>query len=135
VLLGFRFDASRWPLVEVSWTETVSDADVVSFTQKMDEWFARGSDFGLLVDARGAPGLSGSQRRTLLAHMKATQSAADRYLVVAFVSDSALQRAFYFSLTWAFPMPFPSRAFPEVEPAVQWLKAHLDERAKAGAKR
>jgi hypothetical protein len=94
----------------------------------MNRQFARGQVFTLLVDARGAVGLAGDQRRRLLAHMRETAAPAEALLVQAIVLDSALVRAFYFGLMWAIPMGFPSKPFAEPEPAREWLAIQLRAR-------
>jgi hypothetical protein len=131
--VGVRFDASGWPLVEVSWEGQLADADVAAFTRQMDEWFSRGSPFGLLILSRGGLGMTGDQRRLLLAHMQATAHLAERHLVLAFVADSAIQRALYAALSWAIPMSFPGMSFDEAEPARAWLTGQLAARARKAA--
>jgi hypothetical protein len=119
------FDDSAFPRVEVRWTGAATDAELADFFQQMNRQFARGQAFSLLVDCRGAAGLTADQRRRLLVHMKETAASAEALLVQAIVLDSALLRTFYFGLVWAIPMGFPSKSFAEPEPAREWLAAQL----------
>jgi hypothetical protein len=119
------FDDSGFPRVEVTWVGVPTDAEADTFFQKMDGWFARGQPFSLLIDARHAAVLSADQRHRLLAHMKKTAAQAEALLVHAFVFEGALVRAFYFGITWAIPMSFPSKAFAHPDAAREWLAARL----------
>lgn len=125
-----HIDDASWPLVQVRWTGTVTDDEVLLFQRAMDRWFARGAPFGLMIDSRGAASLTGEQRQSVLAHIKATAREAELFLVNAFVVDSAVQRAFYFGLAWAFAFPFPSKTFVDPESAQQWLRAQIDARTR-----
>jgi hypothetical protein len=125
------FDDSQFPRVEVSWTGTVTDDELGHFIDKMDACFARAETFSLLIDTRGARVPTAEQRRRLLVHMRATAKAAEANLIQAVVIESAFIRTFYFGITWAIPMPFPSKVFAEAESAREWLERTLRHRKSA----
>lgn len=127
------YDDSQWPKVEVRWTGVVTDAELTDFLQRMDAWLRRGEPFSLLLDSRGAWGLDSAQRKRVLEAMHQTSAQTGTLLVQAVVFDNAIQRALYFAVMWAFPMPFPSKTFAEVEPARRWLEVQL--RSKGGEPR
>lgn len=86
---------------------------------------SRETRFGLLLDARGARGLSGAQRRMTLMHMKRTAPLSARLLVQAIVQDNAILRTLDNTIELIFGRPFPSRSFSEPESAHAWLLEQL----------
>ena len=118
-------DESTWPVVTVRWTGTLPDHALTEFLGKLDTWLEREQPFGLLVDSRGAGGMSPEQRRRVVKHMKARAAVTARLLVQAVVLDSQLQRTLFYGINLLFPNPFPSKVFAEVEPARRWLLAEL----------
>lgn len=103
----------------------VTDDEMRSIFALVERGLARAKPFGLLVDTRGGVPLSAAQGAMIIDHMKGTAAAAERLLVQAMVIESALVRAFYYAVSWAYPMSFPSRVFAELEPARQWLELQL----------
>jgi hypothetical protein len=124
------YDESQWPRVEVRWTGVVTDAELTDFLGRMDGWLGRGVPFSLLLDSRGALGLDSGQRKRVVEYMNRHAAPTGALLVQAVVFDNPIQRALYFAILWAFPMPFPSKTFAEVEPARRWLDMQL--RSKGG---
>ena len=126
--MGFQIDESEWPMLVTRWSGTVTDAEVAEFFSRMDGWLLRGLQFGLLLDSRGAQGLSADQRQLFIEYLKKNGASLERYFVQAVVFDNAIQRALYFGISWAFPMPFASKSFGQVEPAREWLMGVLRQR-------
>jgi hypothetical protein len=121
-------DESTWPIVTVRWTGTLPDHVLSEFLTNMDIWLERQQPFGLLVDSRGAGGMSPEQRRRVVKHMKARAAVTAELLVQAVVLDSQLQRTLFYGINLLFPNPFPSKVFANVGPARQWLVAELRSR-------
>jgi hypothetical protein len=122
----YEVDDSTWPIVAVSWTGTVTDAEVTAFLARLDGWLARGQRFGLLIDTLNLAGtVSARQREQIVQHMKASKERTGRLLVQAIVHDHPLHRALYQAVSFVFPLPFPSKTFPEPESARLWLKDKL----------
>lgn len=119
-------DEGGWPLVVVRWEGEITDATLHAFLSQMDAWLARQERFGLLLDSRGAKGMSPEQRARVIGHMKQHAPRTAPYLVQAIVLDSLLQRTLFFGINLIFPNPFPSKVFAQPEPARQWLLSQLE---------
>lgn len=120
-----EIDESRWPFIDVRWEGEATDEQISSFLAGMDRWLARGGRFGVLVDSRGAKGMTSHQRKLVTEHMKRNETANRRQLVHAIVMDNAIQRALYAAINWVQPMAFASKSFAEVEPARQWVEEQI----------
>jgi hypothetical protein len=123
-------DEAAWPLVKVRWDGTVTDGMVDTFLAKMDEWLQRGECFGLLLDSRGAKGMSPEQRNRLIGHMKRNADRTSKCLVQAIVLDNLIQRTLFYGINVIFPSPFPSKLFADPVEAEAWLRSEL-ARARA----
>ncbi len=120
-----EFDESGWPIVVARWVGSNLDADILPILARLDGWLARGERFGLLIDARGAGGLSPEQRALVLTHMKDNAALTTERLVQATVFDNLIQRTLYYGVNLLFPSPFPSKVFGDVAAADAWLRATL----------
>jgi hypothetical protein len=123
--MDLPIDEESWPLVVVRWGGVVPDAMVDAFLLRMDAWLERGERFGLLVDSRGAKGLSPEQRARLIGHMKRQAPLTSRLLVQAIVLDNLIQRSLFYGINLIFPNPFPSKVFAEPAAAREWLLMKL----------
>jgi hypothetical protein len=123
--MGAEVDSSGWPLVTVKWAGTATDREIAAFLGQMDRWLARAEKFGLLIDSRGAGGLSPEQRTQVIGHMKSRSALTAQWLVQAIVFDNLVQRTLFYAINLLFPNPFPSKTFGQIEPAQGWLKARL----------
>lgn len=126
--MGFRLDESGWPIVVAHWQSTLTDDELTLALAHIDRWLERKERFGLLLDTRGASGMSPEARGRLVVHMKASAPLTAKYLVQATVVDSVLQRTLFFAVNLMFPNPFPSKVFAEMEPARAWLVQKLAAR-------
>ena len=120
-----EFDESGWPIVVARWIGSNLDADISPVLARIDGWLARGERFGLLIDARGAKGLSPEQRALVIDHMKANAALTAERMVQATVFDALVQRTLFYAVNLLFPNPFPSKVFGDVESAHAWLEATL----------
>ena len=121
-------DESAWPIVVARWRVSLPEGDLTPILRKMDQWLARGR-FGLLIDARGASGMSPDQRAQLLTHMKANAALTAERLVQAMVIDNLVHRTLFYGVNLLLPMPFPNKIFAEPEAARRWLETELGLRA------
>jgi hypothetical protein len=121
-------DESQWPLVVVRWRGRATDADFDAFFVVLDRWLAQDTTFGLLLDSRGAQGVSSEQRHRIVTEIKTRSALLERNLIQAVVFDNPIQRALYFAVAWAFPMPFPSKSFSDLDSARVWLQLQLKHR-------
>jgi len=123
--MGEPIDDTQWPLVTVRWSGVMTDAALNGFLVQMDSWLDRGEPFGLLLDARGAQGLSPEQRARLLGHMKERATLTAKLLFQAMVIDNLIQRTLFYGINLIFPNPFPSKVFADPAAAHAWLASEL----------
>jgi hypothetical protein len=124
-MMGEQIDETEWPLVTVRWSGAISDAVLNGFLVQMDGWLGRGGPFGLLLDARGAQGLSPEQRARVVSHMKKHAALTAKLLFQATVIDNLVQRTLFYGINLIFPNPFPSKVFAEPAAARAWLRSVL----------
>lgn len=124
-----ELDESAWPIVVARWKRSILDMDLAPMLARIDDWLSRGTRFGLLIDARGAGGLSPDQRAQVIAHMRANAALTKRWLVQATVIDNLVQRTLFFGMNLLFPNPFPSKVFGDADAARRWIEATLEESA------
>lgn len=129
-VMGPPIDETAWPLIVVRWSGTVVDADLDGLLARMERWLAKGERFGLLIDSRGARGLSPEQRVRLIETMKRQSELTSRYLIQAIVIDNLIQRTLFYGINLIFPNPFPSKVFAEPEAARSWLLQMLGAPAR-----
>jgi hypothetical protein len=128
--LSFTIDESKFPVVALTHSQSVSDDDLAQVLAAIDRWLAKGEPFALLIDSRGGLPFSAEQRASIVEHMKANRAATEQLLVQALVIDNPLLRAFYYAVSWAAPMPFPSKVFSEVATAREWIDLQLSAKAR-----
>jgi hypothetical protein len=64
--MGFKLDESGWPIVMADWEGVLTDDELTLALGHIDRWLSRKERFGLLLDARGARGMSPEQRGRLI---------------------------------------------------------------------
>ena len=127
-----EFDESAWPIVVARWRRNLPEGDLSPILRRMDHWLARGR-FGLLIDARGASGMSPDQRAQLLEHMKANAALTAERMVQAVVLDNLIHRTLFYGVNLLLPAPFPNKVFSEPEAARLWLAVQLGLPAPPGS--
>jgi hypothetical protein len=125
--MGYRLDESAWPIVVAEWHGSMTDDELTRALAALDGLLARRQRFGLLLDARGAAGLSPEARGRLVTHMKENAAVTAKYLVQAGVIDSVLHRTLFYAVNLLFPNPFPAKLFSQPESARAWLAQKLAE--------
>lgn len=129
----FEVDETGWPVVAVTWRGSARDEELRQFLAGFDRWFARGERFGLLLDLRAGIGdMSSEQRKLVIDHMRSTAEKSGTGLVQAIIYDHPLHGAMYELMSRIFPLPFPSKAFPEPESARVWLLDKLSSVSAGG---
>jgi hypothetical protein len=121
-----HIDESGWPVIRVRWEDVVTEAMMNEFLSKMDGWLRRGERFALLLDSRGAKGLSPEIRKRLIGHMKEHAALTERLLIQAIVLDNLIQRTVFYGINLIFPNPFPSKIFADPNEARSWLERELE---------
>lgn len=89
-----------------------------------DSFFARGQNFGLLVDARNTEMASAVRRRRIAENLDENRRRHGPLLVgVAVVMSSAVARGTFRAIQWLRQNPDPPMsAFDDIEPALAWLR-------------
>ncbi len=123
--MGIQVDDSGWPQVEVRWHGVITDAEVAEVLAHTDRWLARRQRFGLLLDSRGALGMTSAQRVQVVGYMRRRAPDTSRYLVQAIVIDNVITRTLLAAVQLIYPYPFPNRAFAEPGAARVWLASML----------
>lgn len=131
--MSVPIDEAEWPLVRVRWDGPMTDAKIDAFLAKMDDWLQRGQRFALLIDSRGARGMSPEQRARVIGHMKQNASGTAKQLVQAIVLDSLMQRTLFYGVNLIFRNPFPSKVFGDPRQAEAWLRSELASLPPASA--
>ena len=129
----YRIDQTRWPLVRV--VVPPHNPDDESFERHLaalDALLDRQQPFVTVLDARAAGGMPTKQRERLRQHRRAAFFQTQRHQrAVAFVVESAFQRAVLAAILWLAPEPCPSRTFSSVDEAEAWAFACLHRSAAA----
>lgn len=123
--MGITIDEADPQRVAVLMHGAVNDDEVRAVFAAVERGLDRGVPFGLFVDTRGGAPFTAAQRAMIVEQLKRTASATERLLVQVLVIESAVVRAVYYAISWAFPMGFPSKVFTEPEPARAWLELQL----------
>jgi hypothetical protein len=134
-LLNIEIDESTYPIVRLGWSAAISDEETREVLAAIDRLLARGRPFGLLIDSRSGLPFSGEQRALIIEHIKANRATSERLLVQALVIDNPMVRALYYAVSWAVPMPFPSKVFSEVAAAREWLELQLSAKTRQNKER
>ena len=121
-----RFDESAWPFIV--FTQSPRKLTEQEFHDELDcisAFYRRGQRFGIVIDGREAPELSGKRRREIAARMNADlRRYPGLHFGTAIVASSALARGAFKVLTWLREKQEPPlQTFADVESALQWLRA------------
>jgi hypothetical protein len=124
---AYLVDESRWPLVRI--TVPVHDPDMPEFERYLGtlaRLLARRQPYVIVVDARAGGSIPVQQRERLRQYRRQVFGEAQRYQRgIAFVVESAIQRAVLSSLLWLAPEPSPSKVFSSVLEAEAWAESCL----------
>ena len=101
-LAGIRYDESEWPFVLITLPpRETSQEEFRESLQRMDEYGARGGDFGFVIDTRGAPDPDASRRREIAEYWDDCQRRFDgSFIGAAIVISSSTGRAIYKAILW-----------------------------------
>ena len=128
----YIFDESQWPLVRVTVPADVDLCGVEGYLAHVDRLLARRQPYVIVLDARGSQAMDAPCRQLLRDHRRRIFIEAQRYqLAMAFVVESAIQRAILGAILWVAPEPSPSKTFRTAEDAEAWATAHLKRRLAA----
>jgi hypothetical protein len=122
-------DASRWPLVEVTWpTRPVSDEEFQRAIAELSAFSHRKERFVTLHRAIKASRPTPNQRAIAAKQQAADAPFTRRWLCgVAVVVGSPMLAGVVTAINWLMPPPYPLKTFSSLNDAKAWLDTRLDE--------
>lgn len=127
-MAGIDFDATYFPLVQITNHEGTTDAEYVALCARLDALLDKGQRFVSLVDATGLAMPSASQRRIIADWLpEAKPRLQQQSLGSALVMRSALQRGSITALNWVVRPYVPMAAFEARPEALAWCKDQLEK--------
>jgi hypothetical protein len=112
------FEERRFPLVEISFTPTITDDDVDVFCKKMRALARGGRRYASVFDTRGVFSINSAQRKKMADLQLELEDASARVVVVACIAfPNTLARGVVTAINWVKPPSFPQRYFDSVDQA------------------
>lgn len=120
------YDDRQWPLVRIRLAQDLSEQEFEAALDYIDALFLRGQRFAVLLDVRTAAPLTAPQRKAVAERSNASYARHPTRLAgMAIVMSSALQRGVFTAIQWLCKESHPTRAFADIAPAEDWLRARL----------
>lgn len=108
----------RFPLVEISFADPISDADVDAFCVTMRALAAGGRRYASVFDNRGVFSMPSAQRKKMAELQVQLREASGRVVVVACLAfPNPIARGVVTAINWASAPSFPQRCFASVTEA------------------
>jgi hypothetical protein len=126
---GIRTDASRWPLVVITFEQDFTNDDLARCFVDNARLFERGTRFATVRDLRRVTQMPSPIQREMA--RKWQERVRDEFpphcLGVAIVSDSAFLRHLITAISWATAPPIPEEPVSTLSKGVDWAIQRLDE--------
>ena len=127
---GIRTDASRWPLVVITFVEGFTNEDLQRCFDDNARLFERGEPFASVRDLRNVKQMPSPVQREMGRTWQ--QRVRDEFpplcLGVSIVSNSSFVRGLVTAIAWAIPPPVPEETFPTISQGVDWAIQKLEDR-------
>lgn len=120
------FDEADSPLFRMTYQGVCDDAEWKAHIDQMSEWARRGTNYAVLIDARGVGRVSPVQRKAIVEWIN-----RDRHHLTTNCSAGALifanpiQHGLWTAIVWVTPIPIPVKVFRDVPSAETWLRDQL----------
>jgi hypothetical protein len=126
---GIRTDASRWPLVLITFSPDFTNDDLARCFEENARLFTRGQRFASVRDMRSLTQMPTPVQREMARKWqeRVRDELPRNCLGVAIVNDSAFIRHLITAVSWATTPPIPEEAVTTVSQGVDWAIARLDE--------
>jgi hypothetical protein len=123
----YVIDETRWPLVRVVVPARHAPLEELDrHLSRIDAILARHQPYVVVIDFRGSGSLPAEQRERIRKQRRAAFCEAQQYQrAMAFVVDSAIQRALLGALMWLAPEPCPTRVFTSADEADAWVTSFV----------
>jgi hypothetical protein len=127
---GIRTDASRWPLVIITFVEGFTNEDLEQCFEDNARLFKRGEPFATVRDMRNVYKMPPPVQREMARkwQLRVRDELPRLCLGVAIVSDSSFIRGLVTAISWAIQPPIPEETFPTLSLGVDWAIQKLDDR-------
>lgn len=122
---SIKIDEGRWPIVRVTWPDITTDETLDHYMTWCIGRLGAGVRFAVVVDGRGALGMTRAQHARTAEVMSRHRDTLGRQLVVALVVGNALARSSLRAINALAPPPYPQRVFATVEEAARWAESEL----------
>lgn len=122
----FDVDDSQWPLAVLRFDGVGSDDDFVAMLAGLDQLYARGRRFALVMDATRAGTPPASQRKLMADWLRANTHLIEQWCVgTAYVIRSPAVRGVLTAIFWLQPQPAPWEVFGLRRDAEGWARDRL----------
>jgi hypothetical protein len=130
VVRGIRTDASRWPLVIITFVEGFSNEDLERCFADNARLFERGEPFSSVRDLRNVKQMPSPVQREMgrVWQQRVRDEFPPLCLGVSIVSNSSFVRGLVTAISWAVPPPVPEETFPSIWQGVDWSIQRLEDR-------
>jgi len=129
---AIRVDESRFPLMVVTFEDTVDDDQFGAYLATLDAHIARRVRCAFVMDATRAGRTSAVQRRRQADWMKENEHVLRTYSAgYAFVISSPLIRGALTAILWLQPMPAPHVVVGTFGEGERWARAQLENPSRA----
>jgi len=127
-MAGIEVDLDYFPLVWIINSEGTTDADYEEMLRRITQVIDRGERFVNLVEGRGIPFPSASQRKRIADWLPPVKEKMQRLsLGTGMVMTNALQRGAITALTWIMRPDVPMVPFETRATALDWCRGRLVE--------
>lgn len=125
-----RTDASRWPLVVITFEQGFSNADLERCFEENARLFQRGGHFATIRDLRDVREMPTPVQREMARNwqLRVRDEFPPMCLGVAIVSNSAFIRGLVTAISWAIPPPVPEETVSSFSRGVDWCIQRLEDR-------
>jgi hypothetical protein len=129
-VVGIRTDASRWPLVVITFEQGFTNEDLARCCEESALLYRRGELFSTLRDLRDLRTMPSPIQRDMARRWQERVRDELPPLCVgsATVSDSAFIRGLVTAVNWATAPPIPEETVPTVSQGVDWCIGRLEAR-------
>lgn len=126
---GIVTDASRWPLVVITFAPDFTDDDLARCFEDNARLFMRGQRFATVRDMRHLTQMPSPMQREMARkwQVRVRDELPRNCLGVAIVNDRSFIRHLITAVSWATAPPIPEEAVPTVSKGIDWAIQRLDE--------
>jgi hypothetical protein len=127
-MAGPFLDDSTWPLVVVTFNDSMSNDDVGGYFERLRSYLKRRERFAVVLDARRVR-MVDAVRRKMHGDFLASIDGPDRFVAAAaLVVEEEVQRGLLTAIFWIHKPKFPIERFEGLGEAMLWARDRIRER-------